>query len=144
MLQEGVSRSVLEALADFFDIVLGHELGARVQVRRRDIAVNLQIELNNRIEALQERLLSERTHQRAGLDLLELLWTKIEAIGADFAVELQLRHGVADRRRHAAVRAEEADDVLAALDQLDDRTGRNVGADVDPNVVRPRVDLEVL
>ena len=56
-------RSVLEALADFVDVVLGHELGAGVQIRGRDVAVKLQIELHDRIEALQERLLSERALQ---------------------------------------------------------------------------------
>src|SRR3984957_19361435 len=93
-------RSVLEALADLVDVVLGHKLRARVQVRGRDVAIELQIELHDWVEALQEGLLSERALQRAGLDLLELLRPKVEAIGADLVVELELRDGVADRGCH--------------------------------------------
>src|SRR5580693_8488389 len=110
-------RSVLEALADLVDVILGHKLRARVQVRGRDVAIKLQIELHDRVETLQEGLLSERALQRAGLDLLELLRPKVEAKGADLVVELQLRDGVADCGRYAAVRSEESDHVLAALDQ---------------------------
>ena len=102
-----------------------------------------RVELHDRIEALQERLLAERTHQRPGLDRLELLGPEIEAVGADLAVQLELRDRVADRRRHAAVRAEQADHVLAALDQLHDRARGDVGADVDADVVGAGVDLEV-
>src|SRR5271156_3183536 len=82
-------RSVLEALADLVDIVLGHELRARVPVRRGNVAIKLQIELNDRIETLQEWLLSEGSLQRAGLDLLELLRAKVKAIGADLVVEFE-------------------------------------------------------
>src|SRR5580700_10017881 len=99
-------RSVLEALADLVDIVLGHKLRARVQVRRCNVAIELQIELHDGIETLQEWLLSKGALQRAGLDLLKLLRAKIEAIGADLVVELELRDGVADRGRHAAIRSE--------------------------------------
>src|ERR1700742_2439634 len=114
-------RSVLEALTDLIDIVLGHELRARVQVRGRDVAIKLQIELHDRVETLQEGLLSEGALQRAGLDLLELLRAEVEAISADLVVELELRDGVADCGGHAAVRSEKSDHVLPALDQLHDR-----------------------
>src|SRR3984957_302647 len=127
-------RSVLEALADFVDIVLGHKLRARVQVRGRNVAIKLQIELHDRVEALQEGLLSEGALQRAGLDLLELLRAEVEAIGADLVVELELRDGVADCGRHSAVRSEKSDHVLAALDQLHDRGGGDIGADIDADV----------
>src|ERR1700723_2723587 len=137
-------RSVLETLADFIDIVLGHKLRACVEVRGRDVAIELQIELHDRVEALQEGLLSEGALQRAGLDLLELLRAEVEAIGADLVVELELRDGVADCGRHSAVRSEKSDHVLAALDQLYDRGGGDVGADIDADVVGPRVDLEIL
>src|ERR1700675_1133545 len=92
--------SVLEALADLVDIVLGHKLRACVQVRGRNVAIKLQIELHDRVEALQEWLLPEGALQRAGLDLLELLRAKVEAKGADLVVELELRDGVADCGRH--------------------------------------------
>src|SRR5271165_6147147 len=59
------ARLVFEALADLVDIVLGDELRSRVKVGGGDVAVDLQIELHHRIEALQERLLAKRTHQRA-------------------------------------------------------------------------------
>ena len=48
--------SVLEAAADLLDVLPRHELGARVEVGRRDAAIDLQIELHDRPEALQERL----------------------------------------------------------------------------------------
>src|ERR1700722_7997808 len=121
-------RSVLEALTNLVDIVLGHKLRACVQVRGRDVAVKLQIELHDRVEALQEGLLSEGALQRAGLDLLELLRAEVEAKGADLVVELELRDGVSDCGRHAAVRSEESHHVLAALDQLHNRGGGCVGA----------------
>src|SRR5580698_6708520 len=137
-------RSVLEALTDLVDIVLGHKLRARVQVRGRDVAIKLQIELHDRVEALQEGLLSERALQRAGLDLLELLRPKVEAIGADLVVELELRDGVADCGRNATIRSEKPHYVFAAFDQLHDRRGGDVGADIDADVVGPCVDLEIL
>src|ERR1700723_2160072 len=137
-------RSVLEALADLVDIILGHKLRARVQVRGRDVAIKLQIELHDRVETLQEGLLSERALQRAGLDLLELLRAEVEAIGADLVVELELRDGVADGGGHAAVGSEKPHYVFAAFDQLHDRGGGDVGADIDANVVGPCVDLEIL
>src|SRR5271165_4759829 len=128
------ARLVFEALADLVDVLFGHELSPRVEVGGGNIAVKLQIELHHGIEALQERLLAERSHQGAALDLLKLLGAKIETIGADLAVQLELRNGVADRRRHAAVRTEQANHVLAALDQLDDRAGGDVGSDVDADI----------
>src|SRR6478735_8314874 len=75
--------SVLEALADSRDVVLRHQLGAGVEVRRRDAAVDLQVELHHRPEALQEGLLPERAGERAGVDALELLRPEVVAKGAD-------------------------------------------------------------
>ena len=49
--------SVLEPLADLVDVRLGHQLGAGVQVGGGDAAVDLQVQLHDRPEALQERLL---------------------------------------------------------------------------------------
>src|SRR5208337_3089967 len=95
------------------------------------------------IEALQERLLAKRSLQCAGLDVLELLGSEVEAVGADLAVELELRNGVADRWRDDAVRPEEANDVPAAFDELHDR-GRSAVRNIDPDVVGSRVDPEVL
>ena len=92
-----VDRSVLEALADLVDRVLGHELGARVEIGGGDAAVDLQVELHHRPEALQEGLLPERARERAGADLLLLLGPEVEAEGADLVVDLELR----DRRRRA-------------------------------------------
>src|SRR5262245_1626743 len=60
------SGSVLEALADLCNIILRHELGACVEIGRRDAAVDLKIKLQDRPEALQEGLLSQRTGQVAG------------------------------------------------------------------------------
>src|SRR5262245_39287460 len=82
-----VSRSVLEPLPDLVDIVLGHELGSRVEIGGGYVAIKLQVELHDRIEPLQERLLAERALESAGLDLLELLRSKVEAVGADLIVE---------------------------------------------------------
>src|SRR5262245_59432521 len=61
-------KSVLEALADFFDIILRHELSARVEIGGRDAAVDLQVKLHDRPEALQERLLTKRAGQVPGGD----------------------------------------------------------------------------
>src|SRR6476661_7090362 len=47
---------VLVALADVADIGLGDELGLGVEIGRRDAAIDLQVELHDRIEALQEGL----------------------------------------------------------------------------------------
>src|SRR3954471_14473411 len=55
-----VPGSVLEALADLVDRLLGHELGAGVDIGGGDAAVDLQVELRHWPEALDERLLTER------------------------------------------------------------------------------------
>src|SRR6185437_5277624 len=66
-------RSVLEALPNLVDIVFRHELGSGVKIRGGYVAVDLQVQLHDRVKPLQERLLAERALQSAGLDLLELL-----------------------------------------------------------------------
>ena len=108
-----------------------------------DAAVDLEIELHHRPEALQERLLAERAVERAGLDLLLLLRAEIEAVGADLVAHAELGHRVADRRGDEAVGAHDPDHVAAALDQADDRARGVVGVDVDADVLRAGVDLEV-
>src|SRR5882724_5300973 len=83
---------ILEALADLIDGLLGYELRPRVEIGCGDMAINLKVELHDRPESLQERLLAERAGERAGLDLLLLLRAEIEAECTELAVELQLRH----------------------------------------------------
>src|SRR5262245_3790957 len=96
-------RSVLEALADIADGILGHELGARVEVGRRDAAVDLQIELHHRPEALQEGLLPKSAGQIAALHAFLLGWSEIEAVGADLATHLELGDSLDQRRREDIV-----------------------------------------
>src|SRR6185312_13411227 len=84
------TRSVLEALADLLEILFGHQLGAGVEIGGGDAAVDLQIELHHRPEALQEGLLAKRAAQVALLDLLALGRPEIEAEGTDLATSLEL------------------------------------------------------
>ena len=76
------------------------DLGRWVEAGQ-DVAVDLEIELHDRIEALQEWLLAERALQRASLNLLELLGSEVETVGANLIVELQLGDRVADRGHQA-------------------------------------------
>src|SRR3546814_2185517 len=64
--------SVLVPLADLVDIRLRHQLRPGVQVGGGDAAVDLQVQLQHRPEALQERLLAERAVEVAVADLLLL------------------------------------------------------------------------
>src|ERR1700722_282918 len=113
--------SVLEALADLVDILLGDELSTGIEVGGRDAAIDLEVKLHHRPEALQEGLLAVRGGERAGPDRLLLLRPEIEAEGADLAVLLELREGVPELRRGEAGRGEGADDILAAFDERRDR-----------------------
>ena len=109
------SRSVLEALADVADRLLRHELGARVEVGRRDAAVDLQPELHDRPEALQEGLLPERAGEVAALQRILLGRAEVEAVGADFSGLSGLGDGLGERRREHVVAGEGADHVPARI-----------------------------
>src|SRR5437763_1980365 len=84
------ARLVLEALADGADAILRHHLGARVEIGGGDAAIDLQVELRHRPEALQEGLLPERAAEGATLDSFELLRPEVVAVGADLAFHLLL------------------------------------------------------
>ena len=73
------TRLVFEALADVAHRLLSHELSARVEVGRRDTAVDLEIELHYGPEPLEERLLAKGTGQVARLEGFLLGRTKVEA-----------------------------------------------------------------
>ena len=70
----GSHHSVLVEFADHLTLIeapfsqMEHELRARVEVRGRDAAVDLEIELHDGPEALQERLLVDAEEHRAVLD----------------------------------------------------------------------------
>ena len=139
-----VVRSVLETLADLVDVVLGHQLCAGIEVRRRYIPVDLQVELHDRVEALQEGLLPERPHQGAGLDLLELLRPEVEAVGADRAVELELRDRIADRGLTPPLRPTDRRRPCGFRSVARSGWRCMSVSDVDADIFRAGVDLEVL
>src|SRR3954470_4419112 len=109
--------SVLEELADVADGVLRHELRARIEVGGRDATVDLQIELHDRPEALEERLLAERAAQVATLEARLLGRAEVEAIRAELAGQLGLPHSLGERGSKHPVRREDADDVATRLDE---------------------------
>src|SRR5439155_14479632 len=104
---------------------------------------DLQVELHDRPEALEERLLTERSGERAGADLLLLLGTEIEAKGADLALLVHLGDGIAKRRGDEAVGGEGADHIATRFDEAHDRVDDVILVDVDTDILRSGVDFEV-
>src|SRR6185436_521520 len=102
-----------QALADVFDVSLGHQLRPGVQIGGRDAAIDLEIELHHRPEALQERLLAERAGQVAGADGVLLHRSEVEAIGTDLSGLPQLRDRLGEGGREHVVGGEGADHVAA-------------------------------
>src|SRR6185369_8756788 len=76
---------VFEALANLCDVLLRHQLGTRVQVGGGNAAIDLQVKLHDRPEALQEGLLSQRTGQVSGGDSLLLCRAEVEPECAELA-----------------------------------------------------------
>src|SRR6476619_1351149 len=103
------TASVFEALADLLDRVLGDQLRPRVEIGRRDAAVDLQIELHHWPESLEEWLLAERAGEVAAADRVLLRRPEIEAEGADLAGLAGLGHRLGQRRGEDVVGGERAD-----------------------------------
>src|SRR5215207_11297777 len=113
--------SVLEAFSHRFNILLDHDLSPRIQIGRCYPAIDLQIELHDRPEPLQKRLLAERTGERAGFEAFQDWRAEIISERADLAFLLGLGDCGDDRRRDRAIRSENADDIAARLEKSDDR-----------------------
>src|ERR1041384_7126547 len=128
--------SVFVALAALLDRVLGHQLRPGIQVRGGNAAVDLEIELHDRPEALQERLLAERASQVAAADGILLGRTEVEAIGADLPGPAHLGDGLGEGRREHVVGGEGADHVAARFEQRYDAVHRVLRIGIDTDILR--------
>src|SRR5215208_105615 len=135
--------SILEAFAYRLNIVLDHDLSPGIQIGRCYPAIDLQIKLHDRPEALQKRLLTERTGERAGFEAFQDWRAEIITERADLAFLLGLGDCRDDRRRDRAIRSENADDIAARLEKSDDRARDVLIIDGYANLLRARVNREV-